>query len=178
MISFEDDQIKPHHFIVMVDNSGNRRVIKAGSGKIHHHKCNIDFNFVLGKPFNTVFRVLDRASGELEVVDDPQTYLTSAFFTGIDDSESDEEMKDNRAIVDDNTNQKLTHEDITAMKQQTTDGKQIIEALIQNSQSWNQRTKFSQAKYLARKERKYAISFEARKPSSLELCEFYNSEFP
>jgi hypothetical protein len=30
--------------------------------------------------------------------------MTSAFFTGIDDSESDEEMKDNRDIVDDNTN--------------------------------------------------------------------------
>jgi len=55
----------------MADNSGNRRVIKAGLGKIHHHKCNIDLAQVVGKPFNTVFRVTDRSTGTLEVVEDP-----------------------------------------------------------------------------------------------------------
>ena len=64
----------------------------------------------MGKPFFTVFKVEDRASGELSVIEDPQTSLTSVFFTGIDDycSDSDEEAKnetrDNRGIVDDNTN--------------------------------------------------------------------------
>ena len=113
MLKFEDDVIKDHDCIVMADNSGTRRVVKANCGKIHHNKCNINFVQVLGKPFGTVFRVVDRQSGDLEVVEDPQTYLTSAFFTGIDDSESDEEAKDNRDIIDDNTNQKLTHEEIT-----------------------------------------------------------------
>lgn len=55
-------------------------------------------------PFGTVFRVVDRSSGDLELIEDPQTYLTSAFFTGIGDSDSDEEMKDNRDIIDNNTN--------------------------------------------------------------------------
>ena len=52
-------------------------------------------------------------------------------------------MRDNRDIVDNNTNQKLTHEEITVLKQQKVDGKEIIEALISNSNSFKQRTKFS-----------------------------------
>lgn len=71
MKRFEDDLIQPHQFIVMVDNSGNRRIIKANSGKIHHHKCNINFNQVLGKPWHTVFRITDRATGDLEIVEEP-----------------------------------------------------------------------------------------------------------
>ena len=59
-MKFEDDLIKESDFIVMVDNSGNKRVVKANSGKIHHHKCNVDFHQVVGKPFNTVFRISDR----------------------------------------------------------------------------------------------------------------------
>ena len=59
-------------------------------------------------------------------------------------AEGDVEMrKDNREIRDDNNAQKLTYDDIEQLKEDETDGKKIINALIANSESWNKRTKFS-----------------------------------
>ena len=82
---FESNLITEDHYVVIVDNSGNRKVVKADNGRIHHYKCNIDLTEMVGHPFNTVFAVDDRQSGKLSVVTDPQSVLTSAFFTGIED---------------------------------------------------------------------------------------------
>ena len=57
-------------------------------------------------------------------------------------------------------------------------GKDIINALISNSESFNQRTKFSQEKYLRKKKQKYQVVFEAKKPSAFDLCEAIHSYSP
>jgi len=46
--------------------------------------------------------------------------------------------------------------------------------LIENSDTFNKRTKFSQEKYLRKKMQKYLVSFEVKKPTALELCEVYS----
>ena len=47
-----------------------------------------------------------------------------------------------------------------------------------NSASWNQKTAFSQAKYLKKKREKYSVFFEVRKPTAFSLCEAYLSSAP
>jgi tRNA (adenine-N(1)-)-methyltransferase non-catalytic subunit len=57
-------------------------------------------------------------------------------------------------------------------------GEQLIRTLIENSESWSKRTKYSQAKYLRKKLQKYSVTFEVKKPTALELCEVYSQTQP
>jgi tRNA (adenine-N(1)-)-methyltransferase non-catalytic subunit len=82
--------------------------------------------------------------------------------------------RDNRDIVDNNCAQRLTHEEIEALKAQGVKGGELIKTIIENSESWNKRTKFSQEKYLRKKMQKYAVNFEVKRPTALELCEAYS----
>ena len=51
------------------------------------------------------------------------------------------------------------------MKKDRMDGKEIVEQLIENSASFHQKTKFSQAKFLKKKSKKYSPYVMIKKPS-------------
>ena len=52
---------------ILIDNSGNRRILKMkGAKKIKHFKVMVDLGQLLGKEFATHWRVKDPKSGELE----------------------------------------------------------------------------------------------------------------
>ena len=114
--------------------------------------------------------------------------MTHEFFTGLDDDDdapedniggaATEERKDNRNVVDDNTAQKMKHSDVEFLKESVADGKKIIDALTKNSKSFEDRTAFSKVKYLRKKTQKYAVWFEARRPTALNICETYHRSSP
>ena len=74
------------------------------------------------------------------------------------EGEEEEDLNDNRDMVDNNKAQKLQASEIEKMKQEGVEGQQIIEKLIENSESFNKRTEFSKEKYLAKKRQKYKSS--------------------
>jgi len=59
--------------------------------------------------------------------------------------------KDNRDIIDNNQAQKMTHEEIEELKKKGMTGNELISKIIENSETFNKRTKFSQEKYLRKK---------------------------
>ena len=59
----------------------------------------------------------------------------------------------------------MTREEIENMKDECKDGKEIVEQLIENSASFHQKTKFSQAKFLKKKAKKYCQYLVIKKPS-------------
>ena len=61
------------------------------------------------------------------------------------------------------------------MKANKADGKEIIDQIVQNSATWDQKTKFSQMKFLKKKREKYSVIFEVKKPTALHLCEAYHN---
>jgi len=67
--------------------------------------------------------------------------------------------KDNRDLVDKNTAQKLSQEDINKMKASGASGQDIIAKLVQSSTTFSQKTAYSQQKYLKKKQRKYITRF-------------------
>lgn len=80
-----------------------------------------------------MFSVVDRQSGALLEVTDPQSTITHEFFTGLELADAPEEvdmpmtvageeLKDNRNLKDNNTAQKMKHEDVEFLKEQNTDG--------------------------------------------------------
>lgn len=64
--------IKENDFFVMVDNSGYHRVILAENKIVScANKCKINLSQVIGKPFETVFSVVDRQTGDLSELNEP-----------------------------------------------------------------------------------------------------------
>ncbi|KAG4944742.1 hypothetical protein JHK85_049388 [Glycine max] len=80
------------------------------------------------------------------------------------DGRANVDSRDNRALVDNNTAQSLTGEDIEAMRRQGAGGNEIIEALIANSATFEKKTSFSQEKYRLKKQKKYAPKVLMRRP--------------
>ncbi|KAK2994693.1 hypothetical protein RJ640_026172 [Escallonia rubra] len=89
-----------------------------------------------------------------------------------------DEFKDNRALVDNNTAQSLTGEDIDAMRRQGATGDDIVEALIANSATFEKKTSFSQEKYRLKKQKKYAPKVLLRRPFARSICETYFKKYP
>ena len=61
---------------------------------------------------------------------------------------------DNRSFSDTNTAQKLTDSDIHQLRDQGASAKDIITSLITNSETWGNKTEFSQEKWLMKKQKK------------------------
>ena len=185
--------VKEGTHVVIVDNSGNRRVLKVKAGrKIKHFKVMIDLTQLVDSEFGQHYQVRDPKSGELEPITDVKV-LTKAFLetedlpeeTGQAEEEEEKEEvgdgvtnRDNRDIVDNNQAQKLTQEQIEALKSQGLTGGELISKIIENSETFQKRTKFSQEKYLRKKMQKYLVRFEVKKPTVLELCEAYSQTGP
>lgn len=79
--------------------------------------------------------------------------------------------KDNRNLVDSNTSQSLSVEQLHAMRQSGADGSEIIKKLVQNSATFANKTAFSQEKYLRRKHAKYVRRFRLVRCTALNICE-------
>ncbi|KAI4982770.1 hypothetical protein ZWY2020_023262 [Hordeum vulgare] len=60
------------------------------------------------------------------------------------DGQMQDESRDNRSLVDNNTAQTLSSEDIEAMKREGVSGDAIVEALIANSSTFGNKIVFSQ----------------------------------
>lgn len=61
---------------------------------------------------------------------------------------------DNRNVVDDNSAQTMTSEDIGRMREQGATGHEIMQALMENSTTFAGKTEFSRAKYVRKKHKK------------------------
>eukprot|EP00002_Diphylleia_rotans_P017905 TRINITY_DN3473_c0_g2_i5.p1 TRINITY_DN3473_c0_g2~~TRINITY_DN3473_c0_g2_i5.p1 ORF type:complete len:175 (-),score=46.40 TRINITY_DN3473_c0_g2_i5:154-678(-) len=84
----------------------------------------------------------------------------------------------NQFIVDDNQSQKLTPEDIQRMKDEGTSGAKIIQALVENSASFQSRTEFSREKYIRRKQKKYLNIVTILRPSIQLIQQVYFTKNP
>merc|ERR1712168_465032 len=67
--------------------------------------------------------------------------------------------------------QKLTREDMDSMREEGVEGTQIVEKLIENSETFQSKTKFSQAKFLKKKAKKYHHYICIRRPTIRLLIE-------
>ncbi|MCO5559095.1 hypothetical protein L7F22_012687 [Adiantum nelumboides] len=88
------------------------------------------------------------------------------------------DSRDNRSLVDDNTAQKLSAQDIDRMRGGSASGKDIIDALIANSTTYQNKTAYSQEKYKKKKQKKYAPFLVIQRPSARRICEAYASKCP
>jgi tRNA (adenine-N(1)-)-methyltransferase non-catalytic subunit len=105
------------------------------------------------------------------VVPDEVISLEDLFMNG-------EGGEDNRDLKDEMSSQKLSKKDITSMREDGVAGHEIVEKLIENSETFQQKTKFSQAKFLKKKAKKYHHYIMVRRPSIRLLMELHYKADP
>jgi len=115
-----------------------------------------------GKKYGTTFEMVSNPKNKKqfqlveanEIVDFEELFLTG------------EGGQDNRDLQDtEATNQNLSREQIEELRDSGTAGKVIMEKIIENSDTFQQKTKFSQQKFLKKKAKKYHHYVMIRKPS-------------
>jgi tRNA (adenine58-N1)-methyltransferase non-catalytic subunit len=85
---------------------------------------------------------------------------------------------DNRHLVDDNTSQALNYQDLQRLKESGTDGSVIVSTIIQNSSTYDSKTEFSKAKYVARKQLKYQLRTRLVRCTAATVCQAMYSRDP
>ncbi|CAG5136895.1 unnamed protein product [Candidula unifasciata] len=83
---------------------------------------------------------------------------------------------DNRNLLDAESNQKMSKDDIMKMKDEGITGEKIIEELIENSETFKGKTEFSQAKYLKKKKKKHILVFTVLRPTPRLVMEIFSKE--
>ncbi|XP_030950733.1 tRNA (adenine(58)-N(1))-methyltransferase non-catalytic subunit trm6 [Quercus lobata] len=164
---------------VLLDiNDGDRLVfarLSAGSTLKIGNKT-YSLQPLIGCPFGSLFQVENGDQGHCLARFVPTVEGNNIQEKG--DFESQDEIKDNRALVDNNKAQSLTGEEINAMRSQGATGDEIVEALIANSATFEKKTSFSQEKYRLKKQKKYAPKVLLRRPFARSICEAYFKKYP
>jgi len=119
---------------------------------------------VIGEKYGTTFEMVpsptNKKQFELKVAQEVVDF-EDLFLTG-------EGGQDNRDIVDSTgtqSSQNLSKAQIEEMIETGVSGKNIVEKLIENSDTFQNKTKFSQAKYMKKKAKKYHQYVMIRKPT-------------
>lgn len=78
---------------------------------------------------------------------------------------------DNRHLVDNNHSQRLTADEIERLRQNGAHGSQIVDMLIENSATFDQKTEFSKAKWIVRKQQKHQPRCRIVRCTPFSVCE-------
>lgn len=130
-------------------------------------KQKINISSLDGQKFGSTF----------ELTQDKNLKLVNFFDYCISHDQKSDIQRDNRFIKDDNKSQKLTRSEIETFKKEIS-GQEIIKTLVENSSSFEGKNKFSQQKYLAKKQQKYLNLFTVLKPTIKFLIEMYYAKGP
>ncbi|KAF3323856.1 tRNA (adenine(58)-N(1))-methyltransferase non-catalytic subunit trm6 isoform X2 [Carex littledalei] len=165
---------------VLLDiNDGDRlvfsRLSPAATIKIGNNKCSL--GPLVGCPFGSLFTV-EAGAGGLHLSRSAASPTGNCVEHSKDEAQSVGEIRDNRELVDNNTAQSLSSEDIEALRSEGATGDDIVKALIANSSTFEKKTVFSQEKYKLKKQKKYAPKVLLRRPSMRSICETYFKKHP
>jgi tRNA (adenine-N(1)-)-methyltransferase non-catalytic subunit len=82
-----------------------------------------------------------------------------------------QQKSDNRNLVDSNNSQGLACHEIDELRKSGAHGSQIIDKLIENSATFDQKTEFSKAKWIARKQKKHQPRCRIVRCTPFSICE-------
>jgi tRNA (adenine-N(1)-)-methyltransferase non-catalytic subunit len=130
----------------------------------------IDLSQILGQRYGSTFKMITHETKkkcwQVDLTNELIDFESLFNVTDGDDEEPNGASRDNRNLVDANSeNQTMTREQIEALREEGVDGKEIMGRLIESSASFKQKTKFSQAKFLKKKAKKYFQYLVIRRPS-------------
>ncbi|XP_075420094.1 tRNA (adenine(58)-N(1))-methyltransferase non-catalytic subunit TRM6 isoform X2 [Tenrec ecaudatus] len=161
-----DHCIRDGDFVVLKREDVFKAVQVQRKKKITFEKQWFYLDNVIGHSYGTTFEVAGGGSLQPKKKKEELT------------SETKEAGVDNRNIVDDGKSQKLTQDDIKALKDKGIKGEEIVQQLIENSTTFRDKTEFSQDKYIKKKKKKYEAVVTVVKPSTRILSVMYYAREP
>nr|KAJ3421967.1 tRNA (adenine(58)-N(1))-methyltransferase non-catalytic subunit trm6 [Polyrhizophydium stewartii] len=170
-----DDTIRAGEWVMLKLPSGNSKifVLKADERVELGKFGSFDSNNLIGRHQLVPYEVV--GDGNIRPVENLD-YLQEF------DLGDTEEDASNMTIVDDPTSQRLTHQEIEELKSQSLEGKvdhsAVIQKIVQNNAAFEKKTDFAKAKYIQRKQRKFAKIFTPIKPTTRLFCDFYLAKKP
>ncbi|CAG9803001.1 unnamed protein product [Chironomus riparius] len=135
----------------------------------------VELRNIEGANFYQTFKMKFKQSGkkrlhELEICDNATNVKEIL--------KSMESGSDNRNIVDDGKSQILSNDEVLSLRETMADSTEIIGKIIANSKSFNEKTEYSQEKYIKKKEKKYFEFVQIRKPTIRLLAEIFYRQDP
>ncbi|XP_066582704.1 tRNA (adenine(58)-N(1))-methyltransferase non-catalytic subunit TRM6 [Prorops nasuta] len=162
------------HVIIKKQNySKVYKVTKNGNLMLGKHQ-KVHMNEIIGKPYWSTFEMIpnsERKTFDLRLAEKSEEIEETGSWFDLQDRLPS--GPDNRFIIDDGTSQKLSKEQIIELQESGTSGKEIVGQLIENSKSFVEKTKYSQEKYIKKKQKKYFRYITVFKTSILGLHEIY-----
>ncbi|XP_015521930.1 tRNA (adenine(58)-N(1))-methyltransferase non-catalytic subunit TRM6 [Neodiprion lecontei] len=142
----------------------------TANGNLLLGKDQLEMSSIIGRPMWTTYKMEAKVTGkrlytllETKEVESLSKDLKSVLPSGLD----------NRSIIDDGTSQQLSTEDIVGLREAGKSSKEIVGKLIENSKTFQNKTEYSQAKYLKKKEKKYFEYITIRKPTIRLIQDIY-----
>ena len=132
---------------------------------------------LVGQPYGSVYEMNPSSDQPKRITEyphsTPPSHCTKPIprLIGRESAQMVTDGRDNRDVLDAAVNQKLSMDEIESMKAKAETGSEIVEALIENSETYDRKTEFAQEKYLSRKVKKYCTTFSALKPTVATVCE-------
>ncbi len=167
--------------VVRMNEDRSAHTLKV-SGKQKLFKRNVDVTCLVGQPYGCIFELqgdsLVRVA-ETELFDEKDIVDVKGDETeGVASTASSSSVTkgDNRNFTDTNTAQKLSQAQVMALRSSGVKGEDIIQRLVQNSETWDKKTDYAQEKYLKKKKKKYLKRFRIVESTPLTLCEVYESK--
>ncbi|RIA81285.1 Gcd10p-domain-containing protein [Glomus cerebriforme] len=174
LVKCEENQVFEQDGSLILDNqyvfiqlpSGNIKVVKlqkdtnVSLGKFGTFHS----NGIIGRPFGHSYEIYDR--------DQVKVIKNVAFY------EVDETDANNKEILDDPSKQKLSYQEIEKLKKQGLEGQDIIKKMVESHSAFDQKTEYSKAKYIKRKEAKFSRVFTPVKPTLYSVWEYFFSKNP
>lgn len=161
-----DHRIRDGDFVVLKREDVFKAVQVQRRKKVTFEKQWFYLDNVIGHSYGTTFEVT--SGGSLQPTKKKEE----------PPSETKEAGTDNRNIVDDGKSQKLTQDDIKALKDKGIKGEEIVQQLIENSTTFRDKTEFAQDKYIKKKKKKYEAIITVVKPSTRILSIMYYAREP
>lgn len=156
------------YIIIQKQNYRKLHKFNKPNSSITLGRDSVNLNGIEGMPYFSYFKLnasTNRRNREYTVEYTEET-ITLKDEIGIKASGND-----NRNIQDDGRSQKLSSADIEVLKSDANKASDIVETLITNSNTFHNKTEFSQEKYLKKKEKKYFEYIQILKPNLRMVAE-------
>lgn len=157
-----EDNIKVGNYIIIQkQNYKKLHKLNKPNSSITLGRDNINLTGIEGCPYFSLFKMVPNGKRGREY----RLELTEETINLKDEIDIRASGTDNRNIQDDGRSQKLTHEEIIELTSDASKASDIVETLISNSNTFHNKTGFSQEKYLKKKEKKYFGYIQIIKPN-------------
>ncbi|CEP19570.1 hypothetical protein [Parasitella parasitica] len=144
-------------------------------------------DFLIGKPYGLSYEIIGK-QGEIR----PVVHVSknnSIGECGISPGfliakylQLEETAANNQMIVDDASNQKLTHQQVLALKEKGLQGElateEIIKMMVDSHSNFSKKTEYSKAKYIERKKKKFMKTFTPVRPTISTINDYFFSKNP